>query len=270
MSKNIYDENFYRSQMQESYDSAKEVISYMRGGEGLFTDIESIIDVGCGVGTWLKAWADAKPNLKYFGIDGNGVEESLFYIAKDYYKQVDLTADANDIFRNVMQNIPESDKKPFDLAESLEVAEHLEKQYAENFIKLLTMFSDIVLFSAAIPHQEGTEHINEQPPKYWADLFAKFDYVCFDILRKKIWNNEKIGFWYRQNLLLFVHKSKTHLFEEKGFRAEEPLYIARAEYVEYYFKCWQDKCKENPIRIYWRHPTQFFRHLCAFIRCKDI
>jgi|GEM_PF-5421744 len=32
MSKNIYDENFYCSQMQESYDSAKEVISYMRGG----------------------------------------------------------------------------------------------------------------------------------------------------------------------------------------------------------------------------------------------
>lgn len=56
--------------------------------------------------------------------------------------------------------------KPFDVAESLEVAEHFEAKYAQNFINLLTSLSDIIIFSAAIPLQGGTHHVNEQPPAY--------------------------------------------------------------------------------------------------------
>lgn len=97
--------------------------------------------------------------------------------------------------------------KPFCLAQSLEVAEHLDMFYAENFIDLLTNLSDIVLFSAAIPFQSGTHHINCQPPQYWADKFAARGYDCYDILRPKFWGDEKIAWWYWQNSFLYVHKS---------------------------------------------------------------
>ena len=98
--------------------------------------------------------------------------------------------------------------KPFELAQSLEVAEHLDHIFAANFVKLLTSLADVVLFSAAIPYQGGVCHINEQPPAYWAELFAKQGYVCLDFLRPSIWGDESVLWWYRQNLLVFVHKDR--------------------------------------------------------------
>lgn len=47
-----YDEKFYLSQMEESYNSAKELLKQITP---LLPEINSVIDVGCGVGTWLKA-----------------------------------------------------------------------------------------------------------------------------------------------------------------------------------------------------------------------
>ena len=98
--------------------------------------------------------------------------------------------------------------KPFELAQSLEVAEHLDHIFAANFVQLLTSLADVVLFSAAIPYQGGVCHINEQPPAYWAELFAKQGYVCLDFLRPSIWGDESVLWWYRQNLLVFVHKDR--------------------------------------------------------------
>lgn len=40
-----------------------------------------------------------------------------------------------------------------------------------------------------------------------ANLFANNDYVCYDFIRLNIWNNANIEFWYRQNILVFAHKS---------------------------------------------------------------
>ena len=61
--------------------------------------------------------------------------------------------------------------KNYDLAISLEVAEHLSSESANMFIACLTNMSDIVLFSAAIPGQGGENRINEQWPKYRSGLF---------------------------------------------------------------------------------------------------
>jgi hypothetical protein len=62
----------------------------------------------------------------------------------------------------------------------------------------------VVLFSAAIPFQGGTHHVNEQWPDYWVEYFHRHDYVPVDCLRKKIWHHEHIEWWYIQNVLLFV------------------------------------------------------------------
>jgi hypothetical protein len=105
-------------------------------------------------------------------------------------------------------------RRRFDLAISLEVAEHLPEKAANNFVKSLTRLAPVVLFSAAAPGQGGVDHINEQWPDYWAERFERQGYRPYDFLRRKIWNDRSIKPWYRQNLIIFI---------DEKFELENPL-----------------------------------------------
>jgi len=98
--------------------------------------------------------------------------------------------------------------KRFDLAISLEVAEHLPSGCADQFVENLVSLSNFVLFSAAPPLQGGTNHINEQPIEYWVEKFEQRGYVAIDCLRPYLWNDDRIGSWYRQNIMLAVKASR--------------------------------------------------------------
>jgi len=94
--------------------------------------------------------------------------------------------------------------RSFDLAVSLEVAEHLPEESAEPFVDSLVKLAPVVLFSAAIPLQVGKGHLNEQWPDYWADHFERGGYLVVDAIRKKIWQNDDVDYWYAQNILIFI------------------------------------------------------------------
>lgn len=240
-----YDSAWYDDQAKQSYKSARAMLPYIaKLAPSLRGNVKSVIDVGCGVGTWLKAWQETYENISICGVDGNSVNAKHFFIPHEYYQQMDLTMDSSELLSKIKDHFKKNcslergaevatddDKytggggKPFSIAQSLEVAEHLYPEYAENFIRLLTSLSDIILFSAAIPNQGGTHHVNEKPPAYWAEIFSKYDYVCFDILRKEIWDVEQIACWYRQNVFFYVHKDMK-LFEELGYKPEKkPLHL---------------------------------------------
>jgi hypothetical protein len=91
-----------------------------------------------------------------------------------------------------------------DLALSLEVAEHLPREAAEIFIRSLCALADVILFSAAIPSQGGTSHINEQWPDYWASLFQKQGFIPVDCVRAAFWDNPAVSGYYAQNAILYV------------------------------------------------------------------
>lgn len=93
----------------------------------------------------------------------------------------------------------------FDLAQSLEVAEHLPRERAAIFVGNLVRHSSMILFSAAPPGQGGLNHINEQPYDYWRNLFAVHKYSLFDCIRDQICNVKSIAPWYRYNTFLYVH-----------------------------------------------------------------
>lgn len=97
-------------------------------------------------------------------------------------------------------------EKQFDLVVSLEVAEHLPIQCANSFVECLVNLGPVILFSAAIPFQGGTHHINEQWPDYWAKIFSDNGFEVIDCIRKKIWQNENAGLCYAQNILIFVRR----------------------------------------------------------------
>lgn len=77
-------------------------------------------------------------------------------------------------------------RRNFDLAVSLQVAEHLPPSSAKGFIDSLAKLAPVVLFSAAIPLQAGAEHLNEQWPEYWAALFKTHDYLPIDCIRGRM------------------------------------------------------------------------------------
>lgn len=96
---------------------------------------------------------------------------------------------------------------------SLEVAEHLPENRAEGFVRDLCLLGDIILFSAAVPRQGGTEHINEQWQTYWANKFDKNGFDAFDIIRPKIYDDYRVPLWYRNNMIVYV-KRNTKLCEQ--------------------------------------------------------
>ena len=76
-------------------------------------------------------------------------------------------------------------------AVSLEFAEHIPEENVDTFMDSLVALSDIILFSAAIPHQRGRGHINEQYQSYWVNKLRQRGYEYFDAIRKDVWNDVK-------------------------------------------------------------------------------
>lgn len=157
--------------------------------------LKSILDVGCGIGTWLKVFIDYGIN-DFLGVDGDYVNRNQLQIENTHFISHDLTT-------------PLSLKREFDLVLSLEVAEHLPKNAANAFVESLVTHGKTILFSAAIPGQGGQNHLNEQWPEYWMAKFAKHGYFFHDVIRPLIWENSNVDYWYRQNIFLVNKKSNS-------------------------------------------------------------
>lgn len=155
---------------------------------------QSVIDFGCGIGTFLNVFLQNGIN-DIVGLDGNWVDQKLLEanIPSGLFQPVNLEDDIN-LGRR------------FDLAICLEVAEHLPQNKAETFVNNLVNASDLIVFSAAIPYQGGQNHINEQWPNYWQDLFENRGYRMFDVIRYRLWDNPQVFFWYKQNIFVFAKK----------------------------------------------------------------
>lgn len=186
----VYSSDFFDGQVAGSVASADIVVPHVLS---LF-DVSSVVDVGCGVGGWLQVF-DRHGIEDYLGVDGNYIPRDMLKISTERFRPADLTA------------LPDFGRR-FDLACSLEVAEHLPEESASKFVAGLVKAAPIVLFSAAIPWQGGTSHVNEQWPTYWAALFASHGYVAVDCIRPAIYDNERIEWWYRQNILIFCQRDK--------------------------------------------------------------
>jgi SAM-dependent methyltransferase len=150
----------------------------------------SVVDLGCGHGIWLETFARYGVG-DYLGVDGDWVPQEALHFPPDRFVAARLDK-------------PLRLDRRFDLAVSLEVAEHLPERGAKQFVRNVVEHAPCALFSAAIPHQRGTDHINEQWPDYWAALFAEHGYVVIDGIRPLVWSNAAVFPFYRQNMLMFA------------------------------------------------------------------
>lgn len=212
----LYNQEFYNEEGSAALAASEIIMSYVLSK----LECRSVVDFGCGTGEWLNACkkiSDGKINT-VLGLDGEYVEEFLVLNRNEFYA-TDLTSD-------IQLNLK------FDLAISLEVAEHLPQKYARQFVQNIVRHSDIVLFSAAVPYQSGMAHVNEQYPSYWEKVFTEFGYVVCDCIRKRFWNDKRIPFYYRQNILFFVKKGLESEIKKLFNYDDEALDIVHPELFE--------------------------------------
>lgn len=182
-----YTADFYQSDaIARSAASARRIVPIVRG----LIPVQSVLDVGCGRGDFLRAFLDVGVT-DILGLDGDYVPREQLVIDPRVFRSTDL-AGGFDLGRR------------YDLVVSLEVAEHLPASAAETFVRSLVRHGSVILFSAAVPYQGGTGHINEQWPSYWAQAFASHGFRPYDVIRPLVWKDEEVAYWYRQNIVLFA------------------------------------------------------------------
>lgn len=181
-----YTPNYYQRIGNWAENSAKEIVPVALE----LARIQSVVDVGCGDGTWLNVFRQNGIE-DFLGIDGDYVEQASLRIPAEKFLPFDLKQ-------------PLRLERTFDLVVSLEVAEHLPPECADTFVDSLTRLGPLVLFSAAVQNQGGKQHVNEQWQDYWAERFQQRGYVVIDGIRRRIWNNPNVRWWYAQNILLYA------------------------------------------------------------------
>ncbi len=206
----------------------------------------SVIDVGCGLGMWAGEFKRLGVPTVH-GMDGHGVPVGDLLIPAADFIAVDLSKKIET-------------ETSYDLVVCLEVAEHLPESAARTFVQTLTSLGPVVLFSAAVPHQRGANHVNEQWPAYWAALFAERGYRAVDCLRSRIWNDEKVEPYYCQNMIVYVQEERLGDHPQLAASAlapgEFPLslvhpyyYLKRSSFQDTSLKWWGFKLRSALLAI---------------------
>lgn len=182
----VYSRQFFDRQVDGSASSARVVVPIVLS----LLSVRSVVDVGCGVGPWAAEFV-AQGIEDVWGVDGDYVERSQLRIPSERFLPRDLSQ-------------PIRFDRTFDLAISLEVAEHLPESRARSLVADLTSLAPCVLFSAAIPGQGGTHHVNEQYLPYWEALFRWRGYEGIDPIRPEILGNPAVEWFYQQNIVMFA------------------------------------------------------------------
>ena len=165
---------------------------------------KSFVDVGCGYGHLVKiasALMGAHTERECAGLDISVTDRVLphQYTLEKY----DLTV-----------RLP-TKREPlkYDMVLCLEVAEHLPASASDTLcdtLRRLTAGDGVLLFSAAVPDQGGSGHINEQPQEYWIEKLHRTGMVIDldDTRRLRVnWGDiAPSAWWYGNNVLVFRTK----------------------------------------------------------------
>lgn len=183
----IYSDKFFRENVKISGDNSKECVDVILE----FFKPNSVVDFGCGPGVYLKEFEER--GIKILGIDGsiysknNSVIDKAKIIIKDFRKEINLN-------------------KKFDMAICFEVAEHMEKKFSGMLVKNITQCGDIIIFTAAKIGQGGMDHINEQNPEFWINIFNENGFIFKKKISeemKKRMREKNVVWWIPENLMVF-------------------------------------------------------------------
>ena len=155
---------------------------------------KTVIDFGCGCGIYLREFE--RGGAEVFGIDGSPAAQRNLAIDQSKFMLADLTK-------------PVFMPKRYDCALCVEVAEHIPTDTSQTLVDNVTRGSDLIVFSSAHKGQGGHDHVNEQDPKFWRDIFAQkgFEYLASDTKRfRDALSKAGAIFWLVENIAIFKRR----------------------------------------------------------------
>jgi hypothetical protein len=193
--------------------------------------LRSVVEFGCGDGSWLRAARKCGADEIRGYDDGNmpiearGLSSSEFFFA-DLKQRINL-------------------EKKFDLAICLDGVRHTDESSAGTMVQTLCGASNWVLFGAKVPYQNGPRSPDEFWLESWAKIFFDEGYSCYDILRRRFWHDPRIAFRYRQSACLYVRPGTHYALKARGHE--------------------HSRCPQSLI-----HPEMFLEIASRSPHCRDI
>jgi SAM-dependent methyltransferase len=200
---------FDASQIEAAARSAAFVVPTLCN---LFPWVRSVVDVGCGTGTWLHEF-ELHGVPKLLGLESGDIPARLLQIEPSQFRIADFGGSW------VIED-------RFDLALSLEIAQQLPPGSVENFITQLARLSDVIVFSPAVPAVNGQLRWDERGSSFWVAHFELVGYECFDLLRNIFWYEQRVEWGYSQNILIFIAGHRADLIADlrkQQAASERPL-----------------------------------------------
>jgi len=158
---------------------------------------KSVIDLGCGCGFILEKML-INGIIDIHGIESS--EEVIPFISENLIPFIDIS----DVLLCAYAH--------YDLAVTIEVAEHIPEKDAAKFVNNICNSAEkFIWWTAAVPGQKGTGHINCKPQSYWESIFKEVglfepDWEQTYVLKQKMLVNHQLclGFpWLRDNFILW-------------------------------------------------------------------
>jgi cyclopropane fatty-acyl-phospholipid synthase-like methyltransferase len=147
--------------------------------------VTSVVDFGCGMGTYVDTFQ--KNNINAIGFDGNPNTPEL---TNNSCKVLDLSS-------------PKQFDEVFDWVMSLEVGEHLPPEFEDIFINNLHNNNKRgIVLSWAVKGQLGHGHVNEQDNDYVKTKICKLGYIN-DIESETSLRNGSSFPWFRNTVMVF-------------------------------------------------------------------
>jgi SAM-dependent methyltransferase len=187
----IYDAEYYATSVERAAVRSADLVS-----ESIYREFhpKTVVDVGCGTGALLDA-LKKKGCSQVFGLEYSAA-------ALQYCRARGL-----DVRKFDLESDRFLDGRRFDVAISMEVAEHLSPRIADSYVDLLNQLSDRIIFTAAQPGQGGWDHLNEQLPLYWISKFNARGFTHAEELAgrwRDHWRDGSVEDYYCNNLMLFL------------------------------------------------------------------
>lgn len=160
----------------------------------LSQDAHSVIDLGCGTGYYTNYLN--RRGIECLGIDGNPNTKKL---AGEDALVMDLT-----------QHLY---LEPSDWVLSLEVGEHIPEAFEQTFLdNIARNAAHGVILSWAIPDQPGDGHVNCRENAYIIEQMwlRNFNVSVDDTIMLREWASAypRVGWWFNQSLMVFLHKEQ--------------------------------------------------------------
>ncbi len=161
---NKYNKFFYDSFCGEDYSNTEHWTAFFGGIADKIIEIfapKTVLDAGCASGYLVSA-------LRERGVEAWGFDISSYAIesAPDAIKPYLCVQSMTD-------PLPDNFPKRYDVAVTIEVLEHMFPEEGAEAIRLLTGYSDNVIFSSTPSDIDNRTHVNVQQAEYWAKEFSK-------------------------------------------------------------------------------------------------